>query len=311
VLQQTYRFRKRDIILFLPALAHPVSMLPYFLKPRAEKIEFLQKVIQQPELITLEEESALPGGVLFIIRILIGLLAVTGQAILLYRWYRLHKDTLHKEQQNRDTFNWLIRFTSMTVFYWILILFEIIYHRGASSQLNYSLIIVISGTILFVSLYLMVQPSLLYGIKGWNQQAPMILSENPVEAEKEVRKYALTQEQGQLIKIRLEAYLSKDAPFRKLGFTIADLSHAIDVPVHQISAFINQEYARNFNELINGYRIDYLLARQEASNDFDQYTLEALSREAGFNSRAAFITAAKKYTGKTPSELFRRRQERK
>jgi AraC-like DNA-binding protein len=45
------------------------------------------------------------------------------------------------------------------------------------------------------------------------------------------------------------------------------------------------------------------------SEDAFQYTLEALGKMAGFNSRTAFIAAVKKKTGKTPSELFNRRSE--
>jgi AraC-like DNA-binding protein len=40
-----------------------------------------------------------------------------------------------------------------------------------------------------------------------------------------------------------------------------------------------------------------------------QYTLEALGQKVGFNSRVSFIAAVKKRTGKTPSELFGRRDE--
>jgi AraC-like DNA-binding protein len=36
----------------------------------------------------------------------------------------------------------------------------------------------------------------------------------------------------------------------------------------------------------------------------DQYTLEAIGRKAGFNSRGTFIAAVKKQTGQTPSAFL-------
>ena len=76
------------------------------------------------------------------------------------------------------------------------------------------------------------------------------------------------------------------------------------IPSYQLSAFINQEYGKNFNELLNDYRVDYLAKLAKTSTDFYQYTLEALGRKAGFNSRTTFITAVKKRTNQTPSDYF-------
>jgi AraC-like DNA-binding protein len=153
----------------------------------------------------------------------------------------------------------------------------------------------------------MMQPSILYGIKGWRQpQKPEeIPVQTPEEKEKEIKKHTLSFEQGQHYKVLLETHIHTHEPFRKAGYSLANLSHELQIPPHQLSAFINQEYAKNFSELINGYRIDYLIRRSQESDDFDQFTLEAISKEAGFNSRATFILAAKKHTGRTPSELFR------
>jgi AraC-like DNA-binding protein len=112
------------------------------------------------------------------------------------------------------------------------------------------------------------------------------------------------------MKSKLEAHFDTNHPFRKTGYTITDLSKELDIPSYQLSSFINQEYSRNFNELINEYRVDYLIQQFEQSVGFSNYTLEAFGKEAGFNSRAAFISAVKKRTGKTPSELFGRRGEK-
>ncbi|MGB4771043.1 MAG: AraC family transcriptional regulator [Chitinophagaceae bacterium] len=310
VLQQSYRFRKVDLLLFIPALLHPISFIPFFLKPTSEKIEFIRLVAKEPYRTALEEESFMPPGTYYFIRVIMGVVLLIYQVVLLRKWKRKHGETMLKEQQNQDMFRWLVRFTIVIGIYWLLIVTESIYHAKASGQLVNSLIFTISGTIFFVCLYLMMQPSILYGIKGWRQpkKSESTVVEQipePVQDEKESKRHYLSLEQGQHYKELLERHIHTQEPFRKTGYSLTDLSHELQIPPHQLSAFINQEYARNFSELINGYRVDYLIRRSRETDDFDQFTLEGISKEAGFNSRATFISAVKRHTGKTPSELFR------
>jgi AraC-like DNA-binding protein len=72
-----------------------------------------------------------------------------------------------------------------------------------------------------------------------------------------------------------------------------------------LSAFINQEYRKNFSEFINDIRVSYLVDLiQENPEYLNKYTLEVLGQMAGFKSRTTFILAVKRKTGKTPSEIF-------
>ncbi len=182
---------------------------------------------------------------------------------------------------------------------------------GGQPTLNLTLLLTISGTILFVSLYLLLQPQILYGFRGWNRELIQVAPTIPVVAssdpEPESRKTSLSFEQGQEIKRALEDHFEKNLPFCKRGYMISDLSRELNLPTYMLSAFINQEYGKNFNELINGYRVNYLVNEIRSSLNHSQYTLEALGNLAGFNSRAAFIASVKKTTGKKPSEVFGRR----
>ena len=71
------------------------------------------------------------------------------------------------------------------------------------------------------------------------------------------------------------------------------------------TAFINQEYGKNFSEFVNENRITYLVEfTKHNPESLIQYTLEVLGQMGGFSSRAAFIAAVKRMTGKPPSEIF-------
>lgn len=315
VLHQSFSFRKWDILLFIPALIHPLGLIPFFILPADSKITYLQTVTENPKLITLEPESLFPDGFSLVLRVIVGVTAVTAQFMILNAWRRKNNDAFLKELQNRNTFRWLYRFTFVMAISWALIILQLIFYYTGAVNLNYPIILTLAGTIAFISLYLLLQPSILYGMKGWLQDMPVSPTQvngtlQPQPAIPETKKTSLSAEQGRIFKEKVESHFNANHPFRKTGYTITDLSKELDIPSYQLSSFINQEYGKNFNELVNEYRVDYLIQQYEQDADFSNYTLEAFGKEAGFNSRAAFISAVKKRTGKTPSELFGRRSEK-
>jgi AraC-like DNA-binding protein len=97
----------------------------------------------------------------------------------------------------------------------------------------------------------------------------------------------------------IDTLFERQKPFKQPGYSIHDLSRDLSIPVYQLSFLLNQKYASNFSNWINGFRVEYFLelSAGEKSKDF---TLEALSREAGFSNRVTFINAFRKVKGTTP-----------
>jgi AraC-like DNA-binding protein len=50
--------------------------------------------------------------------------------------------------------------------------------------------------------------------------------------------------------------------------------------------------------------VQYLENLVKNNAEYANFTLEALGKAAGFNSRSTFIAAVKRNTGKTPQEFF-------
>ena len=113
----------------------------------------------------------------------------------------------------------------------------------------------------------------------------------------------LTQERITQIAVIVKEHLETKKPFLKHGYSLKMLSDETRVPVHHLSAFINQYYKMNFNDLINAYRIltciEKLLQRE-----WKNKKLEAIANECGFNNRNTFTTAFKKVTELNPSEFL-------
>ncbi|MBN1820396.1 MAG: helix-turn-helix transcriptional regulator [Prolixibacteraceae bacterium] len=100
--------------------------------------------------------------------------------------------------------------------------------------------------------------------------------------------------------IEQKNYLDKD-------LTIGKVAAEIDSNPNYISQCINGHFGKNFNSLINEFRVD------EALRIMDHklsriITMEAIASQAGFNSKSSFYIAFKNKTGKTPAEYFRKNQ---
>jgi AraC-like DNA-binding protein len=312
VLEQTYRFKKWDWLFFMPAFLYTLTLIPFYLLPAAEKLTIIHRIIANNALIAKEPESILPPGLGTLSRSVYGLGTSIAQYILLFKWKRKLKLFPENYDQNKDTYRWLFYFTSMMMALYVVAFMLITFQLTVYFSIWQTVIFAITITILFIVGYLLRKPAILYGMTGWLQQtipASMQekgLSEKPLVAHLVIEspRNSLTIEQGLAYKALLENHFVTKHPYIKSGYTMSDLSNELGIPSHQLSAFINQEYAKNFNELINNYRVAYLVNLVKSSSEYQNYTLEALGHLAGFKSRASFYAAVKKKTSLTPAALF-------
>lgn len=113
----------------------------------------------------------------------------------------------------------------------------------------------------------------------------------------------LSQERMDNIHAVLKEFMIEKKPFLQKRYSISQLSNDINVPQHQVSAFINSYYKMNFNDFVNQYRVAY--SKVMLMNEEWKYkTLQGISAECGFGNRTTFHMAFKKATGKNPSEFI-------
>ena len=287
-----------------------------FLLSSSEKQVILENIFANRKLIIIEPESLLFDGVGVWMRVGVIVASAIAQMRILNKWRPI---LLQNESlvQNKTTYKWLVLFSLTMLIFSILIIFQIFFHIIMPADLNLLVMFTIAFTILFICFYILYRPSILYGMRGWLQQTQELAADAtpPEEPESAIesadapfvavdkKKIYLSVDQGNTIRQVLENHLLVNTPYRKTGYTISDLSNEVSIPSYLLSAFINQEYGKNFNELVNEYRVDYFVELIKQPNANSQYKLEALGREAGFNTRASFIRAVKKKTGLTPSDF--------
>lgn len=309
VLEQQYRFRKADLVYFIPALLYFFNMLPFYLKPAEEKLLILKTLYADERLIALEPEGMIPQGWGVAFRLSFGLIFTIAQFVLVARTRkRMMLSEPSHLAQNRQIFHWLFYFTLVISFTYLLLLGDYLFH--ISRYINFFLVVafILTGTILFYGAYLIWKPNILYGFTGWGSSTATSLAPAPeppiLEDPAKARRDSLRIEQRGQFNTAINRHFSSTHAFTKPGYTIQDLSTELEIPTYQLSAFINQEYGANFNEWINNHRIDYLRELFNSSPEYGNYTMEALGQLAGFKSKTSFVAAVKKKTGQTPSAYF-------
>ena len=108
------------------------------------------------------------------------------------------------------------------------------------------------------------------------------------------------------IKYRLKDLMTEKKPFLRRGYHIKELAAELQIPVHQLSAFLNHVLGMHFSDHINKYRIDHCIELIN-TNSSARPSLQQLSKMCGFNNRSSFTTAFKKFTGQKPFDYIKRR----
>jgi len=314
VLGQSFRIKKTDYLFLVVPVLYMIQLYPLFLSPLSHKLEVVQGWMNDRTLLLKEPEGLLPLGWASPIRVVYNAFFQVLQFKLIFDGRKKILEPARRNKQNIEIYNWLLAFSFALSAMYVLVFVELVFHVRSVFDFHALTLMTLSLTSLFICLYLMARPNILYGLTGWLQEPERVEEHRSEESSVmaspvEPKRLTLSQEQGLAYKSAVEKHFLENQPFRRPGYALGDLSQETRIPAHLLSAFINQEYGKNFNELVNDYRVGYLEEMIMGSPDSFQYTLEALGKMAGFNSRTAFIAAVKKKTGKTPSEFFKRKGE--
>ena len=81
--------------------------------------------------------------------------------------------------------------------------------------------------------------------------------------------------------------------------TLDQIAADIKVTKHDFSQYLNEHLKKSFSVFINELRVE---KAKELLDSHQQYSVEGIGQESGFNSKSTFYAAFKKVTGMTPAE---------
>ena len=103
----------------------------------------------------------------------------------------------------------------------------------------------------------------------------------------------------------IETSMKEEKLFLQTDLSLKSLAEYIHLNPNKLSWLINDKIGKNFNELINGYRIQAFM--QKAVDPTNKHlTILGLAYESGFNSKSVFNEFFKRSTGLTPKAWLKK-----
>lgn len=134
-----------------------------------------------------------------------------------------------------------------------------------------------------------------------SQNIEVGFAEKRIEEIEPPRKNSISENEIESLKIKLENLMATEKPFLEPALTLNDLAKILGVNSAVLSRTINSGFGKNFNDFINEFRIDEVKEKLKNENAKNM-TLTGIAFECGFNSKATFNRAFKKFTGVSPKE---------
>lgn len=132
-----------------------------------------------------------------------------------------------------------------------------------------------------------------------NKPNLLVAETNDLKEQKQQKNLA-SDEQTKTLTKEIYRLLLHEKLFLDPDLTLQVLVEKLNSNSSYVSRAINDHYGKNFNTLINEFRIKE--ARKILANSsFNHLTIEGIAREVGFNSIPSFNNAFKKFTGISPS----------
>ncbi len=302
VLKDEQKLRAKDYLHFIPAFLVFVNYIPVYFMPALQKQELLQNIMQDFSLSYLTENGYIREKYLFFARMFQSIvylffqwkLVVYYKKELLLDKYEGHTNEVMKWLK---TFNWL--FSSTILGY--IILFIIISSDPSLAKSEQIMLIpgyILAFSFLGLSSYLLVQPQVLFGLPYVKVESRSVHDLHIVKNDT----VAVPKEYDEEI-FQLKKYFEEQHPYLNNDLNINEVAVALDIPAREVSFIINQHFNQRFTDFVNMYRIKYV--NQKIKTGYlNKFTVESLSKEAGFSSKSTFNVAFKKVNQCTPSEYI-------
>lgn len=307
---------KKDYLHFLPAILHGLDLLPLYLKNAEEKRELIARILTNEEEILVSAQGIIPMIYIDVLR-----------CILMYyyfikSWRMIHQAGLVKAYLSGDRISsWfkvsLIYFGALQGVFLVQYLFNLNYYfTGVQFPIVRNFSIVILFLTIFLYLFeVLKRAKLTLDFKEFAQK-----DEEPKNPKSEEQLLKSSQERGaQLSKVlvksssdleglkaKLDFLFEEEMIFKEKDLTVADLAKRLKISVRHLPELLNQVYGKNFKDLVNHFR-NQLAKEKIESGYLNQFTLESLAVEVGYNSRITFYNSFKKEFQVSPTEFWNKK----
>jgi AraC-like DNA-binding protein len=272
------RFQSKDLLLFIPTFVYLAFRFYLFSHDLDWKRWFG------------DSYGNLSNSIVFVTEIIWNL-AFLYFSIRHYQKYRAWLNENYSDTE-KVKFDWLRNF--LYVFTAILII-------GAFFDFTNSFVFKLSYIQFFYFEIVLALTTYYLAVAGYLRSKTIELNFTEKEAEKiDERKTLLAEKDLEKLKTKLQDLMQNDKIYLEPNLTLNDLSRKLGVNSSVLSYAINNGFGVNFNDFVNEFRIAEV--KEKLKTDADS-TLLNVAFDCGFNSKATFNRAFKKFTGVSPKEF--------
>jgi len=272
-----HRLKSRDLLLFVPTLVY----LTYRLFLFSHTVEWKSWFD--------DNYGDVFGAAVFVTEAMWNLIFLVF-SIRHYRKYRVWLDENFSDTE-KIKFDWLRNF---------LYLFTAVLVLGALFDFANSFVVKLSYIQYFYFEIVLALATYYLAVAGYLRSRTIELTfDDRAEPADEPRRSLLSDGEMERLKMRLLTVMSEERPYLDPSLTLTDLTRTVGINTTVLSHLINKGFDKNFNDFINEYRINEVKSKLRAADD---ETVLAIAFDSGFNSKATFNRAFKKFTGMTPRE---------
>lgn len=243
-----------------------------------------------PETVQRIEESTIDLALSYVLRITIwaSYIYYLIKCLIIYKRYR--KWSLHQfSNTGLINFSWFRNFLYAMIFW--LVFREVMNIIDSNMNLDFYQDWWWNLALVAVAFYI--------GLAGIGQRQPTKIH---FEFEERATKPEPAEDISEIAQ-KLTTVMKVERLYLQSDLNLQELAQHLQInPVH-LSATINKAFGQNFNDYINGLRIEEFIRLYEEDTD-RKYTLLSMAYDAGFNSKATFNRAFRKIKSCSPKEYL-------
>lgn len=296
--------QKKDLLHFIPFLLYLILLLPWYLSSAEEKMAYLNNF----ELARKDD-----FGFLNQLSLLLILAYLVFTLLFLKKFRKRIQETFSEISMKRV--EWMSTFAYAVLVVLVISSMGFYGHKfgipvlDAIYHYNYALVVLLVYWIAYKAL---LQPLIFepFAIPPHEPGLPEV-PESPeiagelVAVEPDGRKYnrsGLGEEQAEQLYAQLIEFMKTKKPYLNPEINIYQLAILLNIKKHHLSQVINERTGMNFFDFINTFRVEEI-KKNLTHPSMKNLTLLGIALESGFNSKATFNSAFKKFTGLTPSDF--------
>ncbi|SHG95299.1 helix-turn-helix domain-containing protein [Flagellimonas flava] len=268
-------FKMSDVLFLVPIVVLILLNAPFYFLGTDAKLEVLQKG-------SFGQHTWMPVGSIWVV---IAMMFFYG--FLTFRHFGPHRNSGFR--QNKwlkwfigSYFGFAIAFSS----YIFLTRFNLM-----NPAYDYFVDIVIVGFIGILSFFGFVQPEIFAG-KALQEVIPFI----------KYRKTGLSKSLSLEMRDKLQRIMVSEEPYLESTLRLDDLAKKLNLSRNHTSQIINQHFNLSFFDFVNKYRVE--AAKKLLTQTEEKATIAQIAYDVGFNNRASFYKAFKKFEKQNPTQYM-------